>query len=316
MPIIDIFSKRQRRLRGEMSDVYSYDALPDPLRVQIVHILNHALGGREEYGNIYNFPSVRKIYKSIVDVLCREYGVFRLPGYENQHNRIYIDELVTFFLKENDIEKCLDVIEMTFRAIDIFTRDYGYMNRRNASSIADDAINELNQRFKEHGVGYHFENRKIMRIDSQLIHSEVVKPALSLISQRRYAGVQEEFLKAHEHYRSGNAKESLNECLKALESMMKTICDERGWNYGSTATAKALIKTCFDNQIVPPFWQQHFSSLRSLLEAGVPTGRNKLSSHGQGAVPTSVPNFIVGYALHMTAAAIVFLAKAADQVKR
>lgn len=316
MPIIDIFSKRQRRFRGEMSDVYSYDALPGPLRVQIVHILNHALGSQEEYRDVYGFPSVRKIYKSIMDVLCREYGVFRLPGYENHYDRIYIDELVIFFLKENDIEKCLDVIETAFRAVDIFTRNYDYMNRHNASSIADDAINELNHRFKEHGVGYNFENNQIMRIDSQLIHSEVVKPALSLIGQRRYAGVQEEFLKAHEHYRSGNAKESLNECLKAFESMMKTICDERGWNYGSTATAKALIKTCFDNQIVSPFWQQHFSSLRSLLEAGVPTGRNKLSSHGQGAVPTSVPNFIVGYALHMTAAAIVFLAKAADQVKR
>lgn len=29
MGIIDIFSKRQRRLRGEFSDVYIYDVLPN-----------------------------------------------------------------------------------------------------------------------------------------------------------------------------------------------------------------------------------------------------------------------------------------------
>ena len=255
-------------------------------------------------------------YMGLVNILRREYGVFQLPGYEIRHNQTYIDELTYFFLSEKDIERCLDVIELSFHAIDILTRDYNYMGRRNPSDIADDAINELNQRFKEHGVGYNFENKQIIRIDSQWIHSEVVKPTLVLIGQRRYAGVQEEFLKAHEHYRTGNAKEALNECLKAFESMMKIVCDERGWNYENTATAKALIKICFDNQIVPSFWQQHFSSLRSMLEAGVPTGRNKLSSHGQGAVPTSVPNFIVGYVLHMTAAAIVFLAESADQAKR
>ena len=34
MPI-DIFSKRQKRLRGEMPDVYQYDTLPGGLRTQV-----------------------------------------------------------------------------------------------------------------------------------------------------------------------------------------------------------------------------------------------------------------------------------------
>ena len=143
-----------------------------------------------------------------------------------------------------------------------------------------------------------------------MIHAEVVKPALKLLDQQKYAGAQQEFLRAHEHYRTGNAKEAINECLKAFESVMKSICDDRGWPYGDGATARGLIKVCFDNQIVPSFWQSHFSSLRSLLESGVPTARNKESGHGQGAAPTNVPMHLVGYALHMTAATIVFLAEA------
>lgn len=46
MPIFDIFSKRQKRLRGETPDVYQYDTLPDGLRVQVVRILERAFGDR------------------------------------------------------------------------------------------------------------------------------------------------------------------------------------------------------------------------------------------------------------------------------
>jgi hypothetical protein len=131
-----------------------------------------------------------------------------------------------------------------------------------------------------------------------------------LLDQSHYAGAQQEFLKAHEHYRKGNAKEALSECLKAFESVMKAICDKRGWQYGSSATPRPLIQACFTNGLIPPFWESHYSSLRSLLESGVPTGRNKLSGHGQGTTPTTVPDHLVAYMLHMTASAIVFLAEA------
>ena len=258
-----------------------------------------------------------RTYKFIVDALCQEYGVFRLLENDPDYGRrMYLSELVNFFLTEREIAKSLDVVEFCFRVIDQGTRSPRYLRRHNASAIADDAIRELNQRFKEHGVGYCFENGQIVRIDSQLVHAEVVKPALALLDGKKYAGVQQEFLQAHEHYRAGKTKEALNECLKAFESMMKSVCDQKGWSYGENATAKKLIDTCFDNDLVPTFWTQHFSSLRSMLESGVPTGRNRLSGHGQGAIPKSVPMYLVGYVLHMTAAAIVFLAEAADEGNR
>ena len=306
MPVFDLFSKRQKKLRGEVPDVYSYDELPDALRVQVVHIVLGAMGNAEEY---YFFP-VESNYKTIVDILRQEYGVFRLPGNRRHDNREYLGELVDFFLQETDIDRSLDVIELCFGVIDTSTRKFQYLGRQHASLVADNAINELNQRFREHGVGYSFENGQIVRVDSQFIHAEVVKPALNLLVQQKYTGAQQEFLRAHEHYRTGNAKEALNECLKTFESVMKSICDDRGWKYDAGATAKGLIEACFKNKIVPSFWQSHFSSLRSLLESGVPTARNKLSGHGQGAAPTNVPMYLVGYALHMTAAAIVFLAEA------
>lgn len=285
MPIFDIFSKRQKKLRGEMPDVYDYDDLPKPLRVQIVHIWRDTLG--DDYSERYKF---------IVDTLFREYGVFALAETDSIM-RNYKKEFFTFFLQANNVENALDAVELSFQVIDEY------------SSNSDDAIEELNERFKEHGVGYQFTNGRIVRVDSEFIHAEIVKPALKLLGQSHYAGAQQEFLKAHEHYRKGNAKETLSECLKAFESVMKAICDKRGWSYGNNATANPLIQVCFDNGLIPLFWQSHYSSLRNLLESSVPTGRNKLSGHGQGTTPVSVPDHLVAYMLHMTASAIVFLAE-------
>lgn len=312
MPIYDLYSKRQKKLRGEVPDVYVYDDLPQPLRVQIVQIWWSTLGSQADFTNRH---TVRELYTEIVKTLCHEYGLFELPGpnkYYGQRN--YFGELADFFLHESNVENALDAVELSFQSLDRSTRNFRYLARDDASKRADTAIEELNYRFREHGVGYQFTSGQIVRMDSEFIHAEIVKPALKLLAQRHYAGAQEEFLKAHEHYRKGNEKEALSECLKAFESVMKAICEKRGWPYKDDATAKPLIKVCFDNGLIPPYWESHYSSLRSLLESSVPTGRNKSAGHGQGTKPVSVPNHLVAYMLHMTASAIVFLAEAEKQL--
>lgn len=227
----------------------------------------------------------------------------------------YNDELINFFINEEVNERVLDVIELSFRYADRLARTFDYKHDSNASKIVDDAIEELNARFKEHGIGFEYSNGEIIRIDSQLIHSEAVKPALSLLNGDGYAGAQQEFLKAYEHYRQGNYKEALSNALNAFESTIKSICDKRKWAYNPKDTSKQLIEICYKKDLVPTFWQGEMSGLRCLLESGVPTGRNKLSGHGQGTEPTTVPEHIVAYILHMTASAIVFLVKSEQNIK-
>ena len=78
MSIFDLFSKRQKALRGDVPDVYSYDAIPQPMKVQIVHIWNDTLGDGSEYYS--SSLGTKEAYKFIVETLCREYGVFSLGG--------------------------------------------------------------------------------------------------------------------------------------------------------------------------------------------------------------------------------------------
>lgn len=279
-----------------MPDVYIY-TIPQPLRVQVIHIWRDTLGNESQYlgdESQYRAHDQKTIqaYKFIVETLCREYGLFRLPGSGDAQNRdTFLSELANFVLKEQDSEKVLDAIELSFRCIaKIIRRDH---ERSDCVAVADNAIAELNERFREHGVGYEYDGGYIIRIDSQLLHAETVKPTLSLLRNTpEYAGAQVEFLTAHEHYRNGRPKEALTDCLKALESVMKAICAKRGWTCDPNATATGLLKVMFEKGLILLFWPQHFSALRSILESGVPTGRNKLGGTVKALKLSKCPNIL------------------------
>ena len=305
MSIFELFSKRQKKLRGEISDVYQYEDIPQSLRVQVVHIARDTIGQESRYNDTSN-----RIYEDIHKLLCKEYGVFSLKEYEQSNFSAIYD----FFLNEGDHEKCLDIIEITFRVIDKYVRENSYRFNEIATQSPDDAINELNGRFKEAGVGYQFESGELIRIDSQYIHSEVVKPLLSVLGKNdKYIGANDEFLSAHEHYRHKRYKECLNDCLKSFESLMKAIHDIHSWPYNPNDTAKKLINSCLAKNLVPEYLQNQFSSVRILLESGIPTVRNKEGGHGQGSEVTKVPEHLASYTLHLTATNLLFLAKCEEK---
>ncbi len=298
MGIYETYSKRlKNRDRAGQPDVYQYDELPQPLRVQITYIWNSAIGPSVERGKITNS---QEIWEFIDNTLSRELGVFYLGGSYNDSSEARCKS----FLRNASTDQTLDIIEFSFLCI------LKMPPRSRATQYADNAIEELNHRFKEHGVGYQFEGGEIVRVDSQYVHAEVVKPAISLLNTAGFDGASEEFLRAHEHYRKGRLREAMSDALKAFESTMKAICGTNGWKYREGDTAKALIKTVLDNGLVPKYMETHLGGLRNTLEAGLPTVRNKNSGHGQGAQVREVPGYFTGYALHLAATNIVFLVEA------
>lgn len=96
---------------------------------------------------------------------------------------------------------------------------------------------------------------RIIVESNRLLHAAATVPALRLLSDPTYEGANEEFLRAHEHFRHGRHSECLNECLKAFESTMKIICDLKGWTYNQNDTARTLIQTCLDNELIETFSQ-------------------------------------------------------------
>jgi hypothetical protein len=305
MAIFDLFSKRQKRLRGEVPDVYQYDTIANPLRVQIVHIITDAIGVDKER---YNQPDrTADAYKFIHETVCREYGLFTLG--KGSYNETHKECVLNFILQQEETEKVLDVVELSFRFIDRFIGDKlnEYTYNTTIKIKPDEAVEELNERFKEHGFGFQFTSGEMIRVDSTYMHSEVVKPTLKLLWNKKFKGANDEYLSAHEHYRHGKNKECLTDCLKAFESTMKIICTEKGWSFNQNDTSKKLINVCLQNNLVPSYMQNQFTSLRSMLESGIPTIRNKLGGHGQGQTPQKVDDEMTRYALNLTGANIIFL---------
>jgi hypothetical protein len=305
MAIFDLFSKRSKARRGELPDVYQYDEIPQSLRVQVVHIVRDALGDASAYQS-----KTTEFLKFIHDALCREYGVFALAQDPRHRGPDYGPDLYNHFLNEPDTERALDFVELAFRVIDKLCRDWSFADHSRPMIKPDAAIEELNARMRYHGVGYQYESGELIRVDSQLVHQEAVKPTLSVLREKGFEGANDEILKAFEHYRHGRHKEALNEALKAFESTMKAICKINKWAFDPNDTASRLIDHCMNNGLVPEYLRSHYSSLAAGLKSGVPTVRNREGGHGQGDTRTEVPDYLVAYHLHLTASSILMLVSA------
>lgn len=304
MGIVETFSKRQKKLKGEVSDVLIYDDIPRPLRVQISRILTKCLGVP-----IRDYLGKNPAYVYLHENIATEFGRFSLP------NSIQGDAsaIINFLSNEANTEQVLDIIEMSFRYAILMHKNDAWVSTWIVEISSAEAVQDLNTRFLEHGIGYSFvagESPQLIRKDNEHLHKETVLPALRLLHEEGFAGANAEYRKAHEHYRHGAQKECLNECLKAFESTMKTICTKRKWLFRDTDNASALIDICLKNGLLPTFMQTHLGTVKSALESAIPTVRNKLGGHGQGVQPKDVPQFYSEYLLHETATTIVFLVEA------
>ncbi|MFB1071800.1 STM4504/CBY_0614 family protein [Vibrio diabolicus] len=299
MGVFDLYSSRNK---PKYPELYQYTKVSAKLRRQLVHIVADSIGMRVA-GKYDNLAKSQELYHEMFLIIAKEYGVFELYG----HNQGSFKWLERHILDAKTTEQFLDVLELTCKFIDKVVRP-DWDSFRYSDGIKqrpDEALKEINERMKRDGFGFEYTSGQLMRVDSQYVHAEVVKPALSILDNHK--GAREEFLSAHEHYRHNKYEECLVDCNKAFESLMKSIYGKRGWEYQKTATAKKLIRVGLDNGLIPTYLQEQFNNFSSLLESGIPTIRNKEAGHGQGESVRDVPEPLVKYALHLTATNIVFL---------
>ena len=306
MPVVDTFSYRQSLANGEMLDVFVYDELPEGLRKQIIRIWRNAIGPHIINPSRLGTRGNGEAWRIIHDTVAQEHELLNLG------NDPVISKRCETYLLGASVKHALDLIEVSFEHVDKVVRDFNDHDRRRCGIKvnAAEAIGELNERFRRAGVGYRFEDGKIIRVDSELIHSEVVQPALRYLHQQGFEGPREEFMKAHAHYRAGEMKDAITNANNAFESTLKAICDRRQWKYQRGARASDLLKVIRKNGLLPSYLDTSFNQLVSTLKSGLPRVRGEEGGHGQGATPRKTPDYVAAYALHLAAANILFLAEA------
>ena len=161
-------------------------------------------------------------------------------------------------------------------------------------------------------MGYQFDAGNIIRVDSQYVHAEVVKEALQLLAAREFKQANNEFMTAHKHLREGHPRDCNTAALRAMETLLKVICEERQWPYGKGDTVDRLIAVVSQKGLFPDYLlgDGYFTNLIGAMKAGSPKVRNKEGGHGAAPDDQQVPDHIAAFSLHLTAANIVMLVKA------
>lgn len=304
--IFPLFSERTKQQEGlEPEDVYQYDTASPKLRTQVRQILTDAIG-KTSFSSIFYSAGVgtqnNAGWNSIHKILCKELGLDALyqGGTPAKDILGYVATADTEnFL--NTIDVCAHYIHNELCGL----QNYG-LEKKGISQKPQEALEELNHRFRADRLGYQIEEGQLFKIDSDFTHKEIVKPALQILSQKGFEGPKQEFLDAHRLYREGESAKAILSAANAFESTLKVICDQRHWKYGKGATAADLLKTVQTNGLWPDYLDKSFEQLLATLKSGLPKVRNENGAHGQGSNITETPHYIAKYALHLAAAKIVF----------
>jgi len=305
MPIVDLYSSR-RKQADRAVDVWTYDKIPDVLRVQVSNIVKRALGDSDQFSEHSSGP----IYQFVAREIAHEHGMESLG-----HERSAVANVLEYFKSGYDLDTWLDCVELSLRCVERFRGDFDETKRRYAGIeiSAEEAVAETNERFRRAGFGYRYYDGKIFKIDNEYAHSEITKPALEFLSDPRFKGANEEFRAAHDHFKASEFRDCAVDALNAVESTMKSICDAKGWKYEKGSRASDLIKILRKHNLFPEFADQSFEQLFATLKSGLPPLRNETGAHGQGTSPIQIPEYVAAYALHLAASKILFLKGAFDE---
>lgn len=298
--MFDLYSRRKKDAEGN-SEVFIYDEFQQTFRNQFFKIINDVFD--EAINKNHDF---RNIVKWLCESYSREKGIKAIYGDYCDANSICALE---YYIDNCNNEDFLDLMDFIFGFFisNPKIHEYFYLEDDN---FFKSAIDELNLRLKQHSLGYEFINGKIVVKTSTVAHENIIKPALQLLLDEDFRGAEEEYLLAFEHFKKGENKDAILNAIKAFESTMKAICLGLKYTFDKDKdTAKVLIKILENNSFYPSYLNNHITGIRTTLESGAPTLRNKKAGHGQGSTVENVNDEFVEYSLNLVATNIIFLYK-------
>ncbi|HEX8384730.1 MAG TPA: hypothetical protein VF576_01030 [Rubricoccaceae bacterium] len=301
--VFGVFSHRE-----SAEDLAQTTPLTDGFRTRVLLMCRDFFGASQNggYGDEFWLSTHQKI-----QYLEGRPMVSSAPSYGSGNTGV-IDDLITY-LHECADGRFLDFVELIFRSECFWMASAGR---------EDDLVDMLNQFLALDDLPYHVTAfargpveyvqfgtithgtevtayPKVVRKDNQLVHNQAVAPALLLLSDPAFRAANEEFLGALEDFRKGDYADSLTKSASAFESVMKVICQRRGWPVKGD-TAAPLIKTIVEQSGLDPFFETPLILIATI--------RNKLSSsHGAGVGTRIAREHVARFAINATASAILLL---------
>jgi len=313
--IFQTYSERRRLAQkaGE-PDIYVYSEFSKQFRHQVSMAVEEGIGCYHVYSG-HEWDSIAEandVWEFLHNTCVKE--VFSYTEFSKTRN--LKDNFRRYMMEIADTDDLLSVLEVGLNMLSAVSQVKGRnLQIRGARISGEDAIAEINQRFKQHSLGYNFENGIIIREDSKIFHSEVVKPTLFLLQNVIYEKPNEEYMLAHRHYRDGLFKDCITAANRSFESMLKCICENEKWKYQPSDRASDLITVVYKSGLFTHAFDKGLSSYVAMMKTGLPEIRNNAGAHGDGPESLAVTAHIARYALNLTAANLLFIAECYNEIK-
>lgn len=293
--VTDLFSKRNKTL----PDVFVAKPIPQKFRNQVYQILSSSWLDFSHYRGEH-------LSDKISDILCREHGLFTIypPERKRKQNATTTDDIAQCVIHHKDTDLFLDLIELVFKRMHTSSEFAEF--EMDVDQGRSSATRELNHRFRENGLGYEFDvgSMRLLSKDNEFVHQEAVRPTLELLSDSKFSTANKEYLEAFSDFKDGKFGDCVTKCCAAFESVMKIVCNEKGWQYDEQkATAGPLVSTIIQQCDLPNFLDQPLMIIATL--------RNRVSTaHGAGNSQRVVDETLARYALNVTASSIMLVVQA------
>lgn len=313
--IFKTFAERKRlQERSDEPDVYTYDQAPPQLRHQIGMAIAEGIGSYYVPGYGATPPNANREWGGI-DHTCHK-EIFSYTNAASGRNGNIAEKFRNYLIDVQSVDDFLSAVEIACIYLDGVDAIYRAKGSRGARQNGKDALEEINGRFIQHSVGYQFENMHLIRIDSQIAHAEIIKPALNLLTAAIFGKANDDFMTAHRHYRAGEYKDCVTSANRAYESMLKAICDKEGWAYGKGDRAAELVTLVTNQGLFTHDFDKSFTAYVAMMKAGLPAVRNDAGGHGGGLRAEAVGPHIARFALNLTASNLLFLGEAYATMKQ
>ncbi len=318
MNFTDIFNVFSRRSNSKKKAVL---VVPITLRNKVLMLCRDTLYGTRKYGGYISYPrntTWDRFWEEIHYALTYRHGrPMLIPG---ETSLPHDDDALTFLMSCSAGE-FLDFIELIFKTqiiarvcIDenllvadinalMQTENAGYELTNIVIKPASDSDTRVH--FIDYGstqipVNNVIAFPQIILKEDQVVHGEIIKPILNLLSDVRFANANKEYLEALEDYRKGDYGDCLTKCCSSFESVMKIICAQKGWRCNANDPADKLIQMVVSMAGLESYFVQPLMIIATL--------RNRLSkSHGAGLQMKDVPQYTARYALNASASAMTLL---------
>jgi hypothetical protein len=147
---------------------------------------------------------------------------------------------------------------------------------------------------------------EIIKKTNELVHSTVVIPTLQLLGGKHWNEANEEMLKAHKHLKEGNYREAINQAGCCLESVLKIICDKKGWPFvADKDTINPLLQAAHKGGL---FESPYIDALQQTSGKI----RNTWGGHGKAKTSHGDPSYeMAEHMINVTSSHVMFLVKQA-----